>query len=320
MSILYRSMTRDAADLPVPTTERAPVSDADIAGLPSPARRYLRFMRVLGRPRDWSFRARFSGRFRMRPDQRWLRCTGWQYNSGLEIARVFHMRIDIAGLIPMYGHDIYRHGRGHMHGTLLGLIPLADGSGPAYDIGELVTYLNDAILLAPSMLLDLPASWNAIDNDSFEITLTDATNDTANTVSAVVTLDERGAPTTFTTTDRFRDVAGTPVRTRWSTPVVSWTNKNRRPHPAHASAVWHLTDEPFPYADFRFSTKEIRYNQPGSGPDTDRRARLGARPATNPTGSGARHGQRGDHLLASGDSADVPDNGGIRLEKGPGRR
>ena len=42
----------------------APVTEADLDPLPETARRYLRFMRVVGRPRDWSFRMGFTGRFR----------------------------------------------------------------------------------------------------------------------------------------------------------------------------------------------------------------------------------------------------------------
>jgi len=36
---------------------------------------------------------------------------------------------------------------------LFDLFTLADGTGTEYDIGELATYLNDAVLVAPSMLL-----------------------------------------------------------------------------------------------------------------------------------------------------------------------
>jgi hypothetical protein len=43
------------------------VSEAQLAGLPSAAQRYLRFMEVPGRPADWSFLAHITGRFRLRP-------------------------------------------------------------------------------------------------------------------------------------------------------------------------------------------------------------------------------------------------------------
>ncbi len=34
----------------------------------------------------------------------------WQYNSAVEVARVFHMRIDFAGVVPMVGRDTYLRG------------------------------------------------------------------------------------------------------------------------------------------------------------------------------------------------------------------
>jgi hypothetical protein len=54
------------------------VTDADLSPLPEAARRYLRFMGVVGRPRDWSFRLSFSGRFKVNRSAPWRRCEVWQ--------------------------------------------------------------------------------------------------------------------------------------------------------------------------------------------------------------------------------------------------
>ena len=51
----------------------------------------------------------------MRPGQRFMRTEVWQYNMAAPIARVFWMRIDMAGgLLPMVGRDSYIKGRGRM--------------------------------------------------------------------------------------------------------------------------------------------------------------------------------------------------------------
>jgi hypothetical protein len=81
------------------------------------------------------------------------------------------MRIDFAGVLPMFGVDRYRAGHGRMHGRLLGLITVADGSGPEFDIGELTTYVNDALMLAPSMLLTPAVRWAAVDDHSFDVSI-----------------------------------------------------------------------------------------------------------------------------------------------------
>jgi hypothetical protein len=231
------------------------VGEADIAQLPGAARRYLRFMEVVGRPRDLWFRAHLRGRFRMRPGQKFMPCECRQYNSGTEIARLFHMRIDFAGIVPMVGRDSYVRGHGRMHGKLLGLVTVADAHGPETDMSELTTYLNDAVMMAPSMLLRPEVGWSEVDDDTFDVALTDA----GLTVTARVSLDERGAPRDFSTTDRYAELPGGPVRAEWTTPIDGWTHAGGRAVPTRGSAVWHLPDGPLTYAEFTFGADAIEY-------------------------------------------------------------
>ena len=58
-----------AAGLPSEPPNETPLSEAGLSVLPETAARYLRFMGVVGRARDWSFRARVVGRFRLKPGQ-----------------------------------------------------------------------------------------------------------------------------------------------------------------------------------------------------------------------------------------------------------
>lgn len=213
-------------------------------------------MNVLGQPPDWSFAAHLSGRFRLRPRLPWLRCEVWQYSTCPAVTRLYHMRITAAGVLPMTGRDAYCGGHGRMYGKLAGLVPVADGSGPEYDVSELVTYLNDAVLLAPSMLLALPVTWTAVHDSAVDLTLADA----GHQVSARVFIDGRGAPTEFSTEDRWYAQPGGLVRTRWSTPVQGWQQTGGRWLPSRGSAIWHLPDGPFSYAEFRFTPGSIRYN------------------------------------------------------------
>ena len=66
-----------------------------------------------------------------------MRSVAVQHVSGPG-ARLLHA-IDFAGVLPMFGVDVYRVGQGRMHGKLLGLITVADGSGPEFDLSELTT-------------------------------------------------------------------------------------------------------------------------------------------------------------------------------------
>ncbi len=239
---------------PPPT---AVVGEADLDGLPSAAVRYLRFMDVLGQGRPSSLRAAAHGRFRMRPDARWMACRAWQYNTAVPLRRFFRMRLRLAPGVAMTGWDTYADGRGGLRGTMFGVIPVASGKGPHFATSELVTWLNDAVLLAPSMLLD-PAVRIAEgdDVDAFRVEATDG----GRSVAAQVLTDERGAPRDFWTDDRYADLPGGLLRARWHTPVAGWTVDSGPPRPVGARAIWQLPGGPFTYAELEFD--EIVRNPP----------------------------------------------------------
>jgi hypothetical protein len=229
------------------------VTEADLAPLPPIAARYLRVMGVVGRPRTWSLWAHVTGRFRRGPDQPWLPLDAWQYNSGVEVARLFRMRLLVARVLPMWGWDTYRAGAGRMLGKALGLVTVADGAGPEFDIGELTTWLNDAVLLAPGMLLHPRTAWEPAGEDSFQVSVTDA----GRTVSAEVFLDDEGRPRDFRSEDRWADLPGGPVRAPWSTPVAGWTVVGGQPRMTGGAAVWHLPDGQYRYAEMALHSLDL---------------------------------------------------------------
>ena len=166
------------------------------------------------------------------------------------------MRIDVAGFVPMVGRDAYVGGRGRMRGTLLRLVTVADGSGEEFDVSELVTCLNDAVMLAPSMLLAPDATFTPVDDTSFDVSLTDA----GRTVSARVFLDAAGHPIDFRTSDRFADLPGGLRRAEWSTPLAGWHTVAGRALPRTGAAVWKLADGDLSYLEFVFDDDAVSYN------------------------------------------------------------
>jgi hypothetical protein len=246
------------AHLPAGAASAELVDERAIAALPEPVQRYLRFMGAVGRPRDWSMRARFLARFRRGPGE-WVPCEALQYDTRLEVARVFYMQLSLLGVLPVTVRDTYLHGRGTMRAKAFDAFPVVEGTGYELDVGELVTYLNDAIMMAPSLLLGPETTWRAVDASTFDVTLTDG----ALSVTARVWLDERGAPTDFSTRDRFFDAPdGKRVRTEWRTPIDGWQDVAGRKLPTRAQAVWQLPDGPFPYADFSVDASQIAFNVP----------------------------------------------------------
>jgi hypothetical protein len=148
------------------------VTEESIAKLPEPVKRYLRFMGVVGKARDWSLLAHFKARFRREPGA-WLDCEAIQYDTRLKLSRLFYMQLSLKGLLPVTVRDTYLSGRGSMRARAFDLVPVVEGTGHEIDVGELVTYLNDAILMAPSLLLGPETSWREVDDKSFDVTLRD---------------------------------------------------------------------------------------------------------------------------------------------------
>jgi hypothetical protein len=194
----------------------------------------------------------------MRPGMGWLPAEAWQYNSAITISRLFVMRVRLARVFPMTGSDTYVSGHGRMLGKLLGIIPVANGTGEEFDIGELVTYLNDALLIAPSFLLRPEVTWTEVNADSFDVSLRDAGRD----VTGRVFLNEQGAPVDFVTTDRFAALPGGLRRAEWRTPIREWTTSGGRPLPAQFSAVWRLAEGEFSYIEGRLDPTRIAFNVP----------------------------------------------------------
>ncbi|HVY28922.1 MAG TPA: DUF6544 family protein [Polyangiaceae bacterium] len=257
---LWAAFARElrGANLPKAAAAAAVIDERAIASLPEPVQRYLRFMGVLGRPRDWSLRARFVARFR-RGSGDWLACEALQYDTRLQLSRVFCMQLALGKVLPVTVRDTYVRGRGTMLAKAFDYFRVVEGTGHELDVGELVTYLNDAILMAPSLLLGPETSWKEVGRDSFDVTLTDGKL----SVTARVWLDERGAPTDFSTTDRFYDMPdGKRVRTEWRTPISGWQDAAGRKLPTRARAVWQLPTGEFPYADFSIDPAQVAFNVP----------------------------------------------------------
>jgi hypothetical protein len=257
---MSRRLTARLAGLGLPAgpTDPRPVTEADLAPLPEPAQRWMRRSGVVGRPRDWSFRVRTTGRFRLRPGRGWMPFEAWQYDSGPAVARVYCMRVDMAGVLPVYAVDSYVAGRGRMRGRLLGLVPVADGSGPEFDVGELATWVDDAAMTAPSMLLVPAARWTPVDDGCVQLAFTDS----GTTVTTRLSVDAAGRLTDVSTEDRYAALPQGVVRARWSTPVAGWTTVDGREIPAGGTAVWHLPDGEYRYAEVRVDTRSLRWGVP----------------------------------------------------------
>jgi hypothetical protein len=227
-------------------------------GFDPTARRYLSFMGVDERPADWSWQARMTGSFRLKPGHSYMPYESWQYDHGPTLSRVCHMRLDLAGVLPMVGRDAYVGGHGTMDGRVLGTYRVAHGAGTEFDVSELTTLLNDAILWCPGLLTGRRTTWTDVDDRQFIVELRQGNLN----VGAIVTVDAHGMPTEFTTTDRFIELPQGLVRAQWRTPVTGWITVDDHPVPTEGEAIWELDDGPFRYVDVDVDVASVRFNTP----------------------------------------------------------
>jgi hypothetical protein len=252
------------------------VSEAELMALPPPARGCMRFHGVSpGQRKCWSIRMGWRGRFRLGPEGHWMSIEAVQYNTRRPVARLFHMQGRLHG-IPVLARDTYIGGRGRLLARMADLVPVADGAGPEFDQGELVTWVNDAVLFAPSMLLAPTTVWSSVDARAFDVTFSDS----GCSVTARVFTDDRGAPVDFETTDRYLNDPDDPkhplIRGRWRTPVGGWQQIDGRMLPARGCAGWRLATREFTYAEFELDPASVAFDEaPGVDPARSSSSRRG---------------------------------------------
>jgi hypothetical protein len=130
-----------------------PVTEADLATLPAPVQRYLRYVGVVGHPQVRGFRVRFSGRIRSGPDAAWMPFRGEQHSFLEPPTRLFFMRATMRGL-PVDALHAYEGTDARMRVKVLSIAPVVDASGVDFARTETVTLFNDMCIMAPATLVD----------------------------------------------------------------------------------------------------------------------------------------------------------------------
>ncbi|NPV46812.1 MAG: hypothetical protein HPY69_07630 [Armatimonadetes bacterium] len=192
------------------------ITEADLAVLPPPVQRYLRFAGVVGTQRARGFRARLTGRIRGAATAPWMPFQAEQHNFYDPPRRYFWMEATRGGL-PVEGLHVYDESGASMRIRLVSLVPVVDLGGPDMMRAETVTVFNDMCLFAPGRLLDPSIRWREIDARSVEATYTNGTH----TIHAVLLFDDSGALADFWSDDRpaLAEDGRTMLPQRWSTPI-----------------------------------------------------------------------------------------------------
>jgi hypothetical protein len=235
--------------------ETSPVTDAELAPLPAPVQRYLRYVGVVGQARVHGFHARFAGRIRTGPEAAWMELTGEQHDFLDPPTRLFWMRATMHG-VPVDALHAYDAEGASMRVKLLSLFPIVDAKGPDFTRAETVTILNDMCIMAPAALVAPRIRWKEIDGRHVEATYTNGPH----TVRAVLVFDDSGALVDFWSDDRpsLAPDGVTFVPQRWSTPVGDY--RRRGPFLLASRGEARYAAPSGDYAYVQFDELEVSYD------------------------------------------------------------
>lgn len=230
------------------------VTEADLAPLPEPVRRYVRLSGAVGRPRVQHVKAVWRGRIRAGPGDRWMSFTAEQVNFPDEPARFFLMDARKGGLPVDVLHAFTADGA-TMRVRLLSLLPLVTAGGPELRRAETVTVFNDLCVLAPGALTDPAIQWEPMDDHTARAYYTVGTN----TISAVLRFNESGELVDFVSDDRLALWPDGKQFTsqRWSTPVGDYRRFGDRRVAARGEGRWHPPEGEFVYLELELVDFEV---------------------------------------------------------------
>ncbi len=230
------------------------INEEDIANLPDPVQKYLKYVGVLGKEKVTHYKVIIDGSMKSTRDRDWADVDVRQYSFMDEVTRLFFLKMNMSG-IPVIGLHAYADANAVMQIKVAGIFPVVDGKGEEMNQGETVTVFNDMCILAPATLIDKRIQWEPVDEYTAKATF----NNEGISIQTVLYFNEKGQLINFESDDRFYSPTGeTYENVRWSTPVSNYKNINGYNLATYGEAIWHFPEEKYCYA--RFNIKDIQYN------------------------------------------------------------
>lgn len=243
-----KDVSRNLASNRSPQTEM--LTETDLISLPEPVKKYLRYTRVLNKPKVYNFYVEMEGQMRSRT-QDYFPFTCEQYDFLPQPARLFFMKGKMKGItVPGYHH--YEKAKASMDIRLFGLFPVIQKSGEAMNKAETVTLLNDICIMAPAALIDKRISWEEIDSLSAKAIFTNE----GISVSAILSFNTEGQMINFLSHDRIE--ANEMKAYPFTTPMTQYGEYNGYRLCSYGEAVWRYDDGEFTYG--RFFIRKVAYN------------------------------------------------------------
>ncbi len=228
------------------------VTDAMLEGLPEPVKRYLRYTGVVGKPIPQTVRLKQSGGMRPDPRRPWMKITAEEYYSINPPSFVWIASAKQAGIPIIRGRDMYRAGKGNMNIKVGSVFDVVNATGEAIDQGSMMRYLSEIVGFPSAFLCD-NIRFEAIDNNSAKVTLTDG----GKSATGTLFVDDEGKLTDFVAL-RYVDKNGKYDLETWSTPVTAYGTFEGLRLPSRGKAVWKLKDGDQEYVDVEIT--DLQYD------------------------------------------------------------
>jgi hypothetical protein len=243
---------RDVAALlarATPTRELV-VTEGMLQDLPEPVQRYLTYTGIVGKPFVGTVRLEQEGAMHPSAEGAWMALEAEEHYTVEPPGFVWDATMR-KGILPIArGRDMYAEGEGNMLIRALSLFTVVDARGPEMDQGSMMRYLSEMIWFPTAFLSD-NIVWEAVDDDSARVTLTDG----GRSVSATMYFDEEGRFRDFVA-QRYRTVEGGYDLETWSTPAYEYGELAGLKLPVRGGAVWKLAEGDLKYADVTITALE----------------------------------------------------------------
>lgn len=232
--------------------EPAILTEAEIANLPEPVQRWLRYSGVVGRPRPATVRLKYDGDFRLSEEQAWMPYSSQTYYTTNPPALLWTVRMQMFRVVPIAGRDRYTGGEGSIAMRLLSLIPVADKSGGGLNQGALLRYLGETCWF-PAGAVAPYITWAPRDSDSAVATMSYG----GVTASATFVFDDEGR-TVSIEAQRYNDARG--GLESWTNPITAYGEFDGVRVPVAGEGVWNYATGDFSY--IRWHVTNIEYDRP----------------------------------------------------------
>ena len=231
------------------------VTEEMLAGLPEPARRYLRYTGVVGRPLVDTVRVRQRCRMRPAPNGFSFPIVAEQWYSVEPPGFIWDATVPVAGIPVVRARDGYIERRGLITIKAGSLIPFVDASGPEMDQASLLRHLSEMAWFPSAFLRDRVA-WDAIDDTTVRVSITDGDRRATGTLE----IDTEGRLVAFRS-ERHAMVGKAFELRPWSAPTYAYGEFEGLRLPTSGAAVWTLPDgTELPYIELELT--DVEYDPP----------------------------------------------------------